>query len=72
MHATATLSLPQDLVKEGLALHYATLLANSGMKQKPPVQTPEALGDAAYNYLVTNHMFVPNTDGSLKIMSGSF
>ena len=68
MHATATLSLPQDLVKEGLALHYATLLANSGMKQKPPVQTPEALGDAAYNYLVTNHMFVPNTDGSLKIM----
>ena len=67
MHANATLSLPQDLVKEGLALHYASFLTNSGMKQKPPIQTPEALGDAAYNYLVAHHMFLPNVDGSLKI-----
>jgi hypothetical protein len=56
MHAHAELSLPQNLIKEGLVLHYAAF-----------TQQPEVLGDAAYTYLVTHHMLIPNGHDSVSI-----
>lgn len=56
MHASAELSLPQSLIKEGLVLRYATLTPK-----------PEVFGDAAYTYLVTHHMLIPNGTDSVNI-----
>lgn len=66
IHAKAKFSLPQNLIREGLVLHYANLLSNPNIKQDPIAKTPEALGDAAYTYLINNYMLLPNTDGSLE------
>lgn len=57
LHASGELSLPQNLVREGLVLHYAALTPK-----------PEVFGDAAYTYLVTHRMLIPNGTDSVNII----
>ncbi|PHQ79154.1 MAG: hypothetical protein COB66_07465 [Coxiella sp. (in: Bacteria)] len=66
LNADGNASVPQNLLMQALTGHYTGILSKVAARGTPVSQTAPQLAKEAYDYLVSNKMMIPNSDGSVK------